>query len=75
MPPTIGAEMRLITSEPVPWPQKIGGKPAIITTPWRMAHSGNPSLPPQHCHLKRRPDRVYFPRNLSWSDVCATRLS
>ena len=31
MPPTIGAAMRLITSEPVPLPAKIGRRPATIT--------------------------------------------
>ena len=30
MPPTIGAAMRLITSEPVPVPYKIGNKPIMI---------------------------------------------
>ena len=32
MPPTIGAAIRLITSEPVPVPYNIGNKP-IITVP------------------------------------------
>jgi len=36
IPPTIGAAMRLITSEPVPWPQKIGSKPY-----WLVGHVGN----------------------------------
>lgn len=30
MPPTIGAAIRLITSEPVPVPYKMGNKPTII---------------------------------------------
>jgi hypothetical protein len=30
MPPTIGAAILLITSEPVPVPYKIGNKPTII---------------------------------------------
>ncbi len=32
MPPTIGAAMRLITSEPVPVPHMIGSRPAMIAT-------------------------------------------
>ncbi len=31
MPPTIGAAMRLITSEPVPVPARIGSRPANTT--------------------------------------------
>ena len=31
MPPTIGAAMRCITSEPVPSPHMIGSRPAMIT--------------------------------------------
>jgi hypothetical protein len=31
MPPTMGAAMRVMTSEPVPWPSRIGSKPAITT--------------------------------------------
>ena len=50
-PPTIGAAMRFITSEPVPWLHMIGSKPAIITdavmifgrtrftAPWSIAAS------------------------------------
>ena len=32
MPPTIGAAMRLITSEPVPVPHMMGKSPAMIAT-------------------------------------------
>ena len=32
MPPTIGAAMRLITSEPVPVPHMIGSRPAMMAT-------------------------------------------
>ena len=31
IPPTIGAAMRVITSEPVPLPNRIGSRPAITT--------------------------------------------
>ncbi len=31
MPPTIGAAMRCITSEPVPLPNMMGSRPAMIT--------------------------------------------
>ena len=31
MPPTIGAAMRCMTSEPVPSPHMIGSRPAMIT--------------------------------------------
>ncbi len=31
MPPIIGAAMRLITSEPAPWPRRIGSRPTRIT--------------------------------------------
>ncbi len=30
MPPTIGAAMRLMTSEPVPVPHRIGSRPAMM---------------------------------------------
>lgn len=30
IPPTIGAAMRLMTLAPVPFPQKIGSRPAMI---------------------------------------------
>ena len=32
MPPTIGAAIRLMTSEPVPWLHMIGSRPAMIAT-------------------------------------------
>jgi hypothetical protein len=32
MPPTIGAAMRLMTSEPVPVPHMIGSRPAMMAT-------------------------------------------
>ena len=32
MPPTIGAAMRFMTLAPVPLPQKIGSRPAMIAT-------------------------------------------
>lgn len=31
MPPTMGAAMRVMTSEPVPWPKSTGNKPAMMT--------------------------------------------
>ena len=56
MPPTIGAAMRCITSEPVPVPHMIGSRPARMTAtvialgrtrstaPSRMASSRSASL-------------------------------
>jgi len=56
MPPTIGAAIRLMTSEPVPVPHMMGSKPAITTAtvmafgrtrrtaPSRMAASSVSSL-------------------------------
>ena len=32
MPPTMGAAMRLITSEPVPVPHRMGNSPAMMAT-------------------------------------------
>ncbi len=62
MPPTIGAAMRLMTSLPVPAPNRIGNRPATITAtviafgrtrctaPSRIAsHSAASPLSPSRC--------------------------